>query len=275
MALQDRIGEVSVDGITHRTLHLIPENRKVAEDAPVLVFLHEGLGRIELWRDFPHRLCQMTGLSGMVYDRRGYGGSTLLPAGPWPKGYLIQEGAVLLPGVLTGCGIKRAILIGHSDGGTIALVAAALSKENRNGNDGTGIIGLITEAAHIFVEEITVAGIREAVDAYEKGNLREKLLRHHGVNTDALFYRWADTWLSKEFRSWNMEDLLPKVECPVLVMQGEKDEYGTVAQVEGIAKGVSGHSEIVMMPGCGHIPHLQDPDAVLEPMAQFIEQIAS
>jgi pimeloyl-ACP methyl ester carboxylesterase len=247
-----------------RIKRIEPLDTPDAGDRPTLVFLHEGLGCIELWRDFPEVLCASTSLRGLVYERKGYGGSDRL-SGPWPEDYLIQESSKDLPELLTACGIDDAILIGHSDGGTIALIMAALN--------GDRVRGIITEAAHIFVEEITLAGIRKAVEAYDAGHLKEKLARYHGDNTEAIFRRWADRWLSPEFITWDIKRYLSDITCPVLVLQGEEDEYGTAAQVLGIASRVSGPVEAKLIPDCGHIPHFQARETVLEEMIRFIKSL--
>ncbi|GBC61703.1 alpha/beta hydrolase [Desulfonema ishimotonii] len=233
---------------------------------PALVFLHEGLGNIEIWRDFPDVLCRETGCTGVIYDRRGYGGSDMFPD-TWSADYQTLEATRYLPAVLDACGIDRALLIGHSDGGTIALIAAATCPER--------VTGVITEAAHIFNEPVTRAGIREAVTAYETGRLKKRLSRYHGDHTEMIFRRWADRWLSPEFRTWNIDPLLPHVTCPVLAIQGAEDEYGSPAQAEGIVRQVSGPAEIQLVPGCQHIPHLQAQQTVLARMKRFIRNIRS
>ncbi len=238
-----------------------PGTASAALPRPVLVFLHEGLGCIELWRDFPETLCASAGCSGLLYDRCGYGGSEML-TGPWPLDYLEKESATYLPAVLAACNINDAILIGHSDGGTIALLAAAVN--------GDPIRGIITEAAHIFVEDMTLAGIRKAVAAFETTDLKKKLSRYHQANTETLFYRWANRWLAPDFRSWNIETYLPKITCPVLVLQGEDDEYGSAAQVQGIVNQVSGPAASNLIPRCGHVPHFQARETVLSAMLDFI-----
>jgi pimeloyl-ACP methyl ester carboxylesterase len=238
----------------------------VATDRPTLVFLHEGLGCIELWRDFPETLCQATGCSGLVYDRKGYGGSEKLEE-PWPLDYLQKESLIYLPELLKECHIDRAVLIGHSDGGTIALITAAIH--------GNVVCAVITEAAHIFVEEVTIAGIRKAVEAFETTPLKKKLARYHKENTETIFYRWANRWLSPEFLTWNIEKYLPKITCPILVLQGEDDEYGTPAQVQSIVGHVSGPAHSKLIPDCGHVPHFQAKNAVLSEMTQFIRTIVT
>ena len=245
-----------------KSIELHPDS--IASDRPTLVFLHEGLGCIELWRDFPETLCQVTGCSGLVYDRKGYGGSEKFEE-PWPLDYLEKESLIYLPELLKECNIDHAVLIGHSDGGTIALITAAIH--------GNVVCGIITEAAHIFVEELTIAGIRKAVEAFETTPLNKKLARYHKENTETIFYRWASRWLSPEFLSWNIEEYLPKITCPILVLQGEDDEYGTSAQIQGIVDRVSGPAHSKLIPDCGHVPHFQAKNAVLSEMKQFISTI--
>jgi pimeloyl-ACP methyl ester carboxylesterase len=254
---------IAANGARLRVRRITPAGAD--SQAPPLVFLHEGLGCIELWREFPDSLCALTGRIGVVYDRRGYGGSSRLD-GKWDRDYQETEAKVHLPAVLDGCGIPSAVLIGHSDGGSIALIAGATLGER--------IAGIITEAAHIFIEAVTLAGIREAVAAFQEEGLREKLARYHGDNTEAVFYRWADTWLDPAFRGWNIEHFLPRIRCPLMVIQGEADEYATEAQVQGIAAQVSGPVEPLMIPGCMHIPHFQATAVVLGHMARFIGDLS-
>lgn len=232
---------------------------------PTLVFLHEGLGSIEQWKGFPQKLCRETGISGLVYDRKGYGGSGPYN-GMWPKDYLIREATEDLPELLEACEIRSAIMIGHSDGGSIALLAAAIHKQLVN--------GVITEAAHIFVENETVNGIFKFMRTYDKDDeLKIKLSRYHGENTDKVVRRWADTWLSPEFRDWNIESFLPEISCPLLVLQGDKDEYATDNQVKGIVDQVRGPVSWEIIPNCGHIPHFQVSGHILKRMSSFIKSI--
>jgi pimeloyl-ACP methyl ester carboxylesterase len=231
---------------------------------PTLVFLHEGLGCIDTWRNFPRQLCEATGLGALIYDRYGFGGSDPLLE-PRSAGYLEQEAHQSLPELLEACGITTPLLIGHSDGGTIALLYAARFPERPR--------GVITEAAHVFVEEVTLSGIRQAEAAYQAGGLRDKLMRHHGQRTDAMFHGWSDIWLAPEFRDWSVESELARIRCPVLAIQGEDDEYGSAAQVQAIASRVSGPAAVALIPGCGHIPHHQARERVLREMTEFIGTI--
>jgi pimeloyl-ACP methyl ester carboxylesterase len=231
---------------------------------PTLVFLHDSLGCIALWRDFPEALGLSASCNVLVYDRQGYGRSA--PFGPAARtsGYLEQEADVLSL-LLEERGIGNAILFGHSDGGSIALIAAAKYPAR--------ISAVITEGAHIFVEYITLQGIRDAAESYRSTDLKEKLRKYHGDKTEAVFRAWTDTWLGAPYRSWNIEHFLPLIACPVLVIQGEQDEFGSLAQVEGIVRGVSGEALGYPVPGVGHTPHREAREAVLERSASFINRL--
>jgi pimeloyl-ACP methyl ester carboxylesterase len=231
---------------------------------PVLVFLHEGLGSIAQWRDFPLAVSEAVRLPAVVYERGGYGSADPLD-GPRSVRYIHEEALQSLPEVLRQLQIDDAVLIGHSDGGSIALIFAAVRPDK--------VRGIITEAAHVFVEDVTLAGIREAVRIYTSTDLPERLSRYHGSNTEAAFRGWADTWLSPAFRDWNIEEYLPGVRCPVLAIQGRDDEYGTPAQVEAIVNGVCGPSESLIIENCGHVPHLQAREKVLAQMSRFIRTL--
>lgn len=259
-----RIFHVEVAGCRLRAKSIVPPATARTKEKPVLVFLHEGLGCIELWRDFPEAVCASTDCAGLVYDRKGYGGSEPY-GGPWPQDYLTMESSTYLPGLLKACNINNAILIGHSDGGTIALITAATY--------GDMISGVITEAAHVFVEDITIKGIRKAVKAFETTSLKAKLARYHQENTETIFHRWADRWLSAEFYDWNIEEYLPRITCPLLVLQGEEDEYGSAAQVTGIVSQVSGPAQSRLIPNCGHVPHFQAQNTVLAEIMRFINAL--
>lgn len=259
-----RTFHVKTAGSQLRVKRIEPKSAIFLKDCPTLVFLHEGLGCIEIWRDFPEALCESLGCPGLVYDRRGYGGSEMFED-PWPADYLDIESLTYLPELLKKCDVDNAVLIGHSDGGTIALIAAA---SHRN-----LICGIITEAAHIFVEQITIEGIRSTVEAFETTSFKKKIALYHKENTDTIFYRWANRWLSPEFHNWNIRKILSKITCPVLVIQGEDDAYGTPAQVEGIASQVFGPVRVKLIPDCGHTPHFQAKDTVLLEMTRFIKEL--
>jgi pimeloyl-ACP methyl ester carboxylesterase len=243
-----------------RARTIIPSGNSLQE-APVLVFLHEGLGCIEIWREFPEMLAKEVGLPALIYDRYGSGGSDPLQGARSGVPFCWEAG-VALPDILTACGINSPILIGHSDGGSIALQYASSYPESP--------VGVIVEAAHVFGEELTLNSIRKAVAAFEVADLRKKLTRFHGDQTDSMFHGWADIWLLPENQGWNMEAALPSVTCPLKVIQGENDEYGTLAQVDAIVRGVSGRTETLIIPDCAHSPHLQAQKATLEGMSAFI-----
>jgi pimeloyl-ACP methyl ester carboxylesterase len=233
-------------------------------ERPTIVFLHESLGSVELWRDFPKKLEELTKSNVLVYDRQGHGKSSSFMTLERDNDYLESEADILLE-VLNAYGIDDTILFGHSDGGSIALIAAAKHPSK--------IIGIISEAAHIFVEEITLEGIRGAVKAYPTTSLKQKLQKYHGEKTDELFWSWAKTWLSEEFRSWNIESFLPHIKCPVLVIQGERDEYGSEEQVNGIINQVSGEAQKIIIPIVGHTPHREAAEVVLKCSASFINHL--
>ncbi|TVR97481.1 MAG: alpha/beta hydrolase [Rhodospirillales bacterium] len=208
---------------------------------PILVFLHDGLGCVDLWRGFPERLCRKAGLGGFLYSRAGYGRSDPIPL-PRPLDYETVEGVTVLPHVLEAAGIGDAILVGHSDGATMALLCCG-------GTPAAGIRGIIAMAPHVFNEDRSVAGIIAARQAYREGDLRARLARVHGANVDCAFLGWSGAWLDPGFRHWNIEPVLADVRVPVLVIQGEDDEYGTLAQVDAIRAGAGGPVQTVVLPG--------------------------
>jgi pimeloyl-ACP methyl ester carboxylesterase len=229
-----------------------------------LVFLHEGLGSIEMWHDFPAILAEATSCDCLIYDRWGHGRSDPIDVKRTLR-YVHDEALDSLPEVLNHSHIREAILIGHSDGGSIALIFAAEYPEI--------VRGVITEAAHVFVEEITLQGIREALDSYNNTDLKQKLIRYHGDNTEKIFRAWCETWLQSKFKSWDIQDCLPKIECPLLVIQGEDDQYGTAAQVQAIINQVNGPSKGLLIPNCAHIPHREAKTRVAQEMTEFILEL--
>ncbi|MCU0838263.1 MAG: alpha/beta hydrolase [Rhodospirillales bacterium] len=251
---------LTVDGHRYEVAALTPPG--VMADAPVLVFLHEGLGCVALWRDFPARLAARTGLPAFLYSRLGYGRSDP-GARPLPLDYHTPEALAVLPAILRTAGIARPILIGHSDGGTIALLNAAAHITPPP-------LAIVTLAAHVFNEEITIAGIERTKEAFATAGLRDRLRRYHGENVDGAFHGWCDAWLDPAFRDWNIEAALPAIACPVLVMQGEADPYGSPRQVAAICAGAAGHAEPALLPGLGHAPHLEAPEEVARRIADFL-----
>ena len=233
--------------------------------APSLVFLHEGLGSVSMWHQFPARLAARSGCGALVYSRRGYGRSDPL-AGRRTRRYLHDEALDVLPHVLSEAGIRESILIGHSDGASIALIYAASGRAK-------GLHGLVLEAPHIFVEDITLAGIAEAGSRYRDGDLKTGLRRYHGNNVDGAFWGWHDCWLTPAFRDWSIEHCLPAVSAPALVIQGAADGYGTPRQAEAIATHVAGPAETLLLDDCGHVPHRECAGRVLEVMATFIARL--
>ncbi len=234
---------------------------------PVLVFLHEGLGCAAMWKDFPARLSAATGLGALVYSRRGYGASDPLP-GPRPVSYMHDEALEVLPAALDAACVRDAILVGHSDGGSIALIHAGAVGGGR-------IRALVLEAAHVLVETVSVESIAAAAEAYRATDLRNRLARYHGANVDDAFWGWNDVWLDPAFRDWNIEAYLSGVGCPCLVIQGADDEYGTTEQVLRIAAGVTGPVETAVLPGCGHAPHRDKPEETLAAMTRFVRAIGA
>jgi pimeloyl-ACP methyl ester carboxylesterase len=232
-------------------------------DAPTIVFLHEGLGSIAQWRNFPTALCERTGYGGLVYNRQGYGASD--PSGPLSSRFMHREALDVLPQLLDAFEIAQPILFGHSDGGSIALIYA--------GAAATPPAAVIAEAAHVFVEGVTVARIAELRAAYHSTDLRARLERHHRANVDRLFDAWTTTWLSAEFREWTIEDCLPRITCPTLVIQGAEDEYGTLEQVDAIARGVAGPVVTFVAGECGHAPHVDQREQVLDRTVSWLRQV--
>lgn len=234
--------------------------------APTLVLLHEGLGCVAMWKDFPRRLAVATGCSVLAYSRAGYGGSTPCPL-PRSPGFMHDEGLKVLPRVLDAAAIRQAILIGHSDGASIALINAGGTADPR-------IVGLVLMAPHVFVETLTVSSIREAHAAYRTTGLRERLARYHGDQVDATFLGWAAAWLDGGFLAWNIEAYLPRVAVPVLLIQGEQDNYGTLRQLDAIQAQVPGATERLLLTDCGHAPFRDRPAETLQAIAGFIAKLA-
>lgn len=236
-------------------------------DAPLLVFLHEGLGSVSMWRDFPQRLCRAGGLRGLVYSRPGHGRSTARPDHEkWPVTFMHHQAQDVLPAVFDALGIDTAEqpvwLFGHSDGGSIALLHAAHFPQR--------VQGVIALAPHLFVEDLSVGSIAKVREAYRHTDLRDRLARHHR-DVDSAFWGWNDIWLDPAFRHWNIERDIAGIGCPVLAVQGLDDEYGTLAQIERIADLVPG-TALLRLPACAHSPHRDQPQAVIEATTGFIDR---
>jgi pimeloyl-ACP methyl ester carboxylesterase len=232
-----------------------------AHDRPTLVFLHEGLGSVGQWKRFPNDLCDRLNRRGLVYNRFGYGRSERIDE-PRTARYLHHEALDVLPAILSTLDIDRPILVGHSDGGSIALIYAGA---------GIGPIeALILEAPHIFVEDTTIDGLHRIQDEYGKGQLRDKLAGYH-ADVDHMFRSWLDVWLDPAFRSWTIEPYLEAISCPVLVFQGREDQYGTPAHIDAIARHVKGRFESHLLANCGHTPHFDQREIVLNAIVAFLD----
>ena len=228
---------------------------------PTLVLLHEALGSIAMWKNIPEQLALATGCDVLVYERRGYGESTFIPL-PREDDYLIEEGEVWLPRLLGQLGLDNVILVGHSDGGSIALIGAAAMPDK--------VRCIVTEAAHIYMDHLTKAGIEAAVERYHNSDLPERLARYHGDRTDNLFRAWHETWLRPERKPMNFRPWLSGIHCPALVIQGEQDEYAVPEQVTDICSGIGARAEPLFIEKCGHVPHFEQREIFLTKTSAFI-----
>ena len=231
--------------------------------AAPLVFLHEGLGSIGLWRDFPEAVATATARSAIVYSRLGYGRSDP-SSGSWRADYMHREALESLPVLLDALAVPQPLLIGHSDGASIALIYA--------GRSGRPISGLVLLAPHVFVEPESIAGIEAARGRFLSTDLSERMARHHD-DPASMFWRWNEVWLSREFRDWNIEDVLPAIHARALVVQGTEDPYGTLAQVDAIERGSGGGVERIVLDGCGHSPHVERRTETLEAVTHFVRSL--
>jgi pimeloyl-ACP methyl ester carboxylesterase len=229
---------------------------------PVVVFLHEGLGSVAMWKDFPERLCGALGLRGLVYSRPGYGRSTARAHGErWPVDFMHRQATQLLPALLSALDVPaHPWLFGHSDGASIALLYAAAFPD--------APAGVVALAPHLFVEEVSVRSIEAARQAYDHRDLRMRLGRYHR-DPDSAFFGWNDIWLDPAFRAWNIEEEMARIRCPVLAIQGEDDEYGTMAQIDRLALRVP-QAKLVKLAACGHSPHRDQPDRVVDAVGAFM-----
>ena len=232
--------------------------------APLLVFLHEGLGSVATWKDFPQRLCAAAGCRGLVYSRPGYGRSTARGAlEEWGPDFMHRQALEVLPVLFAALGImEKPWLLGHSDGASIALLCAAHRPDT--------IAGLIAIAPHIFVEDLSVASIEQARKAYLEQGLRQGLAKYHD-DPDSAFWGWNRIWLDPAFRDWSIADEIGPIACPLLAVQGANDEYGTMQQVLGIAQRLP-QTELLALPDCGHSPHRDQPDRLITAINDFLHR---
>ncbi|HKS65150.1 MAG TPA: alpha/beta hydrolase [Xanthobacteraceae bacterium] len=259
MTLADQ-GHIAIGGASLEYRMIGPHQ----DAAPVIVMLHEGLGSVTTWGDFPARLAEKTGAGVFVYSRAGYGKSSTI-ALPRPLDYMQREATDVLPQLLDAIGFRRGILLGHSDGATIAAYYAGSVQDHR-------VRGLVLIAPHFFMEDSNIAAIRKTVEAYETTDLRARLARHHG-DVDAAFRGWSGAWLDPAFEKFDTTDALAYIRVPVLVLQGAADPYGTLAQVRVLDEECYCPVDAVVLSGIGHAPHREDPAATLTAIADFAGRI--
>lgn len=265
--------KISIQGIRLETLSIAAP---AGARGPTLVFLHEGLGSVRMWRDWPALLCAQLGCAGLVYSRQGYGQSDPVPDVRGPSvqknglrqgrllpDYMHREAWEVLPALLHALGIARPVLLGHSDGGTIALLHASRFD----------VRGCIVMAPHVMVEQVSLQAITQAREAFEQGPLRQRLAPYH-ADVDCAFWQWNEVWLSPAFARFDIRGELSGIRAPLLAIQGVDDPYGTLAQIEDIAKAVP-HTTLLTLPGCGHSPHRDQADAVLGAVKTFMTQLPS
>jgi pimeloyl-ACP methyl ester carboxylesterase len=250
----DRIADASLS-IHEHALELldIPGDPRL----PALVLLHEGLGSVGLWRGFPHQLARATGRRTVAFSRYGHGRSDAAPA-PRTPASMHDEALEVLPEALAQLGISAPVLVGHSDGASIALIHAAHHS----------VRGVAAIAPHVFVEELGLAEIRRARDAYQAGDLKQRMARHHR-DPDAAFYGWNDVWLDREFAAWDITDEISRIDCPLLLIQGEHDQYGTLAQLDAIERAASAPIRRVHL-ACRHSPPVEKPQETIEAISQWL-----
>jgi pimeloyl-ACP methyl ester carboxylesterase len=246
------------DGAAVELLEIPPRDAH----APTVVLLHEGLGSVGLWRDFPQSLAAAAGARTIAFSRFGHGRSDP-PSTPRTPRFMHQEAREVLPALLRTLDVDDPVLVGHSDGASIALIYAADHP----------VRAVVAMAPHVFVEELCLQEIRRAREVYGQGELRDRMARHHR-DPDAAFYGWNDVWLDPEFRAWDITDSVARIECPLLLIQGERDQYGTLAQLDAIERAARGPVERVHL-DCQHAPHLECPVQTLEAVAGFVARLVA
>jgi pimeloyl-ACP methyl ester carboxylesterase len=232
---------------------------------PALVFLHEGLGSIRLWRDFPARVAKATGRKALIYDRYGYGDSEVLKEEKAGARFMHREALEVLPELLEKSEIENPILVGHSDGASISLIYAGSRHP---------VGGVVVMAPHVFIEQFNLGSIRKIRTTFETTDLAQRFAKYH-TDPRKTFYLWNDAWLDPAFEKWNIEEYLPGIACPVLAIQGENDEYGTMAQLDAIRRQVKGPCELLKLENCGHSPHRDQPEKVLSSVVKFVNELAN
>jgi pimeloyl-ACP methyl ester carboxylesterase len=254
--------EKRVLGGTLRGITLTPD--QADPDGALIVYLHEGLGSVAQWKDFPEALCALTGLMGFAYERHGHCESERA-ARPHDHRFFREEVESVLPELLKDFPDRQIILCGHSDGATIALYHASLLPDR--------VLAVIAMAPHVFTEPVTAAGVETIEERFVSGPLRSRLQPYHSVDVDAMFARYRDIWRDPSILEWNMFDLLARIECPALLLQGEEDEYGTARQLTEIRDRSRGPVSIRLIPHCRHIPYAQARDATLDACSTFIREV--
>ena len=235
------------------------------DETTTLVFLHHGLGSVSTWRDFPDQVSEETGLGALVYSREGYGRSDPYPP-PWPLTYMEDHALEVLPRILARTAVQKAILIGHSDGGSIAAVYAGGSGDLR-------ARGLVLMAPHFFNEPFGLRRIGQIIDEFTAGDMRASLEKHHGANVENAFWGWADAWRNPRFASWNIEEYLDYIRVPILAIQGVNDLNGSLRQVEVIAETCTCPVELLVLADCGHEPHKEKPAETREAIVAFVRRL--
>ena len=258
-----RAREVLVNAPGGRLFARLWGEGRMSQARPPIVLIHDSLGSVELWRDFPARLAAATGHPVVAYDRLGFGRSDPHPGRLETPGFVRDEARIALPALRSGLGVDHTVLFGHSVGGAMAVVAAAEM-------DAT-TVGVITEAAQVFAEERTLAAIRAAKEAFAAPGQLERHARYHGTKASWVLNAWTESWLAPAFASWTVEDDLRRVRCPILAMHGDRDEYGSRAHPERIAALVPTSTDIVLFDDCGHVPHRERTDGVLTAVRMFIK----
>ncbi len=234
------------------------------KDAPTIVMLHEGLGCVALWRDFPRQVAEATGCGVFVFSRRGYGQSGPIPL-PRPLDFMTREAVDVLPQILDAIGFHQGILFGHSDGATIAAIYAGSFSDHR-------VRGLILMAPHFFTEQDGLAEIAKTNAAFEATDLSTRMAKYH-ADADGAFRGWADTWLHPDFKDWNVAEVIDYFRVPVLAIQGRDDQYGTLAQIEEIESRAYSPVDLVVLDDCQHAPHAEQPDATLAAVGEFVARL--